>query len=97
MSTYIAFTCRKAEASLLRELLAQLHPAVQAHGGRLVSPQGPQTGFPDPALGDLAEMRLIAFEAPPDAQALLDSASYCATQALRAKFSTLEVDLLPDR
>ena len=91
---YISFTCSRAEAQRLVYLLETLKPVFKRHGGRLRGVQGPATGFMDPKLGDLAEMRLVAFPSLEQAEATLADTDYAATEELRGSFNRLDVALL---
>jgi uncharacterized protein (DUF1330 family) len=91
MPAYLSFTCNRAEAQRLRELLDQLAPLFARQRGRLLPAQGPQTGFYDPDFGALVVMRLVRFPKRVHVDAVLNDPAYKASAIRRGRFTRLDV------
>ena len=94
MTVFVSFTCGRADAVRLRDLLDRLAPALARHRGALLPMQGPNTGFFDPSFGELVVMRLVGFPSAAHAEALLRDPVYLSCAAERARFARLDVAIV---
>lgn len=93
MSVLLSITCSRADAPRLSVLLRHLEPAFAAFGGQLLEPQGPPSGFLDPATQVMAEIHVFSFSDRASAEAALACDGFTKTAALREEFSLLDVKI----
>lgn len=91
MPTYLSFTCSRSDQQKLDRLIRALTPVFGKHGGVLLDRQGPRSGFFDPSLQGMAEIRVFRFPVQAKTRLAMAESGYAATAVLRASFSQLDI------